>query len=119
MLGIRPADGLAHRYYEVGLEHLTFEVDRRDEVDEAHARCLSSGARIHFPPEEDRDVGDYYAFSPSTRRYPRGSVLLAASRDKAVGNRARCSRSATARDFGVPLSPPGKQIRSKRGHTPG
>jgi catechol 2,3-dioxygenase-like lactoylglutathione lyase family enzyme len=61
MLGIRPADGGAHRYYEVGLEHLAFEVDSRDEVDQAHARCLASGARIHFPPEEDRDVDDYYA----------------------------------------------------------
>ncbi len=61
MLGIRPADGGAHHYYEVGIEHLAFEVDRRDEVDEAHARCLSSGGRIHFPPEDDRDVEDYYA----------------------------------------------------------
>ena len=62
MLGIRPADGGAYRYYDVGLEHLAFEVDRRDEVDEAHARCLSRGAKVHFPPEEDRDVDDYYAF---------------------------------------------------------
>jgi catechol 2,3-dioxygenase-like lactoylglutathione lyase family enzyme len=62
MLGIRPADGGAHHYYEVGIEHLAFEVERRDEVDEAHARCLSRGARIHFPPEEYRDVPGYYAF---------------------------------------------------------
>jgi hypothetical protein len=45
-----PADGGAHRYYEVGIEHLAFEVDRRDEVDDAHARCLSGGAKIHFLP---------------------------------------------------------------------
>jgi catechol 2,3-dioxygenase-like lactoylglutathione lyase family enzyme len=44
-----------------GIDHLAFEVDGRDEVDDAHARCLSGGARIHFPPEEDRDVEDYYA----------------------------------------------------------
>ena len=62
MLGIRPADGGAHRYYEVGLEHLAFEVDRRDEVDDAYARCVSAGAKIHFPPEEDRDVEGYWAF---------------------------------------------------------
>jgi catechol 2,3-dioxygenase-like lactoylglutathione lyase family enzyme len=62
MFGIRPADGGAHRYYEVGIEHLAFEVDRRDEVDEAHERCLSGGAKIHFPPEEDRDVENYYGF---------------------------------------------------------
>jgi catechol 2,3-dioxygenase-like lactoylglutathione lyase family enzyme len=61
MLGIRPADGGAHRYYEVGIEHLAFEVDTRDEVDEAYARCLAAGGRIHFPPEDDRDVEDYYA----------------------------------------------------------
>jgi catechol 2,3-dioxygenase-like lactoylglutathione lyase family enzyme len=61
MLGIRPADGGAHSFYDVGIEHLAFEVDRRDEVDDAHARCLASGATIHYPPEEDRDVEDYYA----------------------------------------------------------
>jgi catechol 2,3-dioxygenase-like lactoylglutathione lyase family enzyme len=61
-LGIRPADGGAHHYYEVGIEHLAFEVDRREEVDEAYARCQSSGAKIHFPPEEDRDEPGYYAF---------------------------------------------------------
>jgi glyoxylase I family protein len=61
-LGIRPADGDAHRYYGVGIEHFAFEVDRREEVDEAHARCLASGANIHFPPEEDRDEPGYHAF---------------------------------------------------------
>jgi catechol 2,3-dioxygenase-like lactoylglutathione lyase family enzyme len=62
MLGIRRADGGAHRYYEVGIEHLAFEVDRRVEVEEAHSRCLADGARIHFPPQADRDVEGYYAF---------------------------------------------------------
>jgi catechol 2,3-dioxygenase-like lactoylglutathione lyase family enzyme len=62
MLGIRPADGGAHRYYGVGIEHFAIEVDRREEVDEAHARCLASGANVHFPPEEDSDVPGYYAF---------------------------------------------------------
>jgi catechol 2,3-dioxygenase-like lactoylglutathione lyase family enzyme len=61
-IGIRPADGGAHRYYEVGIEHLAFEVDRREEVDEAYARCRASGAKIHFPPEEDRDEPGYWAF---------------------------------------------------------
>jgi catechol 2,3-dioxygenase-like lactoylglutathione lyase family enzyme len=62
MLGIRPADRDGHRYYGVGIEHFAFEVDRREEVDEAHARCLASGANVHFPPEEDRDEPGYYAF---------------------------------------------------------
>ena len=62
MLGLRRADGGAHRYYEVGIEHLAFEVDSRDEVEEAHSRCQADGARIHFPPEEDRDVDGYFAF---------------------------------------------------------
>jgi catechol 2,3-dioxygenase-like lactoylglutathione lyase family enzyme len=62
MFEIRPADGGAHRYYEVGIEHLAFKVERRDEVDDAYARCVSSGAEIHFPPEEDRDEEGYYAF---------------------------------------------------------
>jgi catechol 2,3-dioxygenase-like lactoylglutathione lyase family enzyme len=61
MLGLRPADGGAHRYYDVGIEHLAFEADTREEVDAAHQRCVARGDRIHFPPEEDRDVPGYYA----------------------------------------------------------
>ena len=61
-LGLRPADGGAHRYYDVGIEHLAFEVDSRDEVDAAHERCAADGAHIHHPPEVDRDIDDYYAF---------------------------------------------------------
>jgi catechol 2,3-dioxygenase-like lactoylglutathione lyase family enzyme len=61
-LGLRPADGGEHHYYEVGIEHLAFEVERREDVDAAYERCLGCGARIHFPPEEDRDLDDYYAF---------------------------------------------------------
>lgn len=59
-LGLRPADGGTHTYYSVGVEHFAFEVDRRDEVDGAHARCLESGARVHHPPEEEGD--GYYPF---------------------------------------------------------
>ena len=62
MLGIWPADGGTHRFYEVGIEHLAFEVDEREEIDEAYGRYLSTGADIHCPPEEDRDVDGYYAF---------------------------------------------------------
>jgi catechol 2,3-dioxygenase-like lactoylglutathione lyase family enzyme len=58
-LGIRPADGGEHRYYGVGIEHIAFEVDRRDEVDEAHDRCIAAGGRIHYPPEPDGHVDDY------------------------------------------------------------
>ena len=61
-LGLRPADTGEHNYYHVGIEHLAFEVESRREVDEAYERCLAIGARIHCPPEEDRDVEDYYAF---------------------------------------------------------
>ena len=54
--GLRPADGGEHRYYEVGLEHVAVEVERRDEVDEAYARCLSSGSDISTSrPRDDRD----------------------------------------------------------------
>lgn len=71
MLGLRPADGGKHRYYDVGIEHLAFEVGGRSEVDEAHRRCLEAGAKVHFPPEEDRDVKGYYAlfvFDPDGMR---------------------------------------------------
>jgi catechol 2,3-dioxygenase-like lactoylglutathione lyase family enzyme len=59
--GIRPADGGEHRYYDVGIEHLAVLVDTREEVDSAHERCLELGARIHFPPQEDRDEPGYWA----------------------------------------------------------
>ena len=60
--GLRPADGGAHHYYGVGIEHLAFEVDDFAEVEAAHARCAERGDRIHFPPEEDRDIPGYRAF---------------------------------------------------------
>jgi catechol 2,3-dioxygenase-like lactoylglutathione lyase family enzyme len=60
LLGLRPADGGEHHYYDVGIEHLAFYVDTREEVDAAYQRCLEIGAHIHFPPEEDRDVEGYY-----------------------------------------------------------
>ena len=61
MLGLRPADEGEYRYYAVGIEHLAFEVDTREEVDAAYSRCLARKANVHFPPEDDRDVENYYA----------------------------------------------------------
>jgi glyoxylase I family protein len=61
MLGIRQADGGEYRYYAPGVEHIAFEVDEPGEVDAAHAHAVESGAKIHFPPEEDRDIKGYYA----------------------------------------------------------
>ena len=60
-LGFRRADGGEHSYYDVGLEHLAVAVDTRDELDGVHARCLEIGAKVHFPPEEDRDIPGYWA----------------------------------------------------------
>jgi catechol 2,3-dioxygenase-like lactoylglutathione lyase family enzyme len=59
-LGLRRADGGEHRYYDVGLEHLAFYVDTRGEVDATYRRCVEIGARVQFPPEEDRDLDGYY-----------------------------------------------------------
>jgi catechol 2,3-dioxygenase-like lactoylglutathione lyase family enzyme len=56
------ADGGPHRYYGVGLEHLAFEVDTREDVAAAHQRYSRRGDRIHHPPEEDSDISGYYAF---------------------------------------------------------
>ena len=62
--GLRPADGGVYRHYEVGIEHLAFEVDDRAEVDEAYQRCVSAGGKIQSPPEEHYvdDGEDYYGF---------------------------------------------------------
>lgn len=51
MIGLRRADGGAHRYHDVGLEHLAFSVDTRAAVDTTYRRCLEAGARIDFPPD--------------------------------------------------------------------
>jgi catechol 2,3-dioxygenase-like lactoylglutathione lyase family enzyme len=59
-LGLRPADGGEHHYYDVGLEHFAFYVDTREEVDAAYRCCLDLGVKVHFPPEEDRDIEGYY-----------------------------------------------------------
>jgi catechol 2,3-dioxygenase-like lactoylglutathione lyase family enzyme len=70
-LGFRLADGGEHRYYEVGLEHLAVTVDSRSEVDEAYARCLELGARVHFPPDHDSDIPGYwemFVFDPDGLR---------------------------------------------------
>jgi catechol 2,3-dioxygenase-like lactoylglutathione lyase family enzyme len=59
-LGLRPSDGGEYRYYEPGVEHIAFYVDTRAEVDEAYQRCLAMGVNVHFPPEQDRDLPDFY-----------------------------------------------------------
>lgn len=62
--GVRPADGGTYRHYDVGLEHIAFQVDTREEVDEAHQRCVAAGVRIESPPEEHYAYAgeDYYSF---------------------------------------------------------
>jgi hypothetical protein len=62
--GLRPADDHgAYRYHGIGIEHLAFEVDRADEVDEAYERCIAAGGKIQSPPERHyiQDGEDYYA----------------------------------------------------------
>ncbi len=69
-IGFRPADGGTHRHYEVGLEHFAFQVDTRQEVDDAHERCVAAGGRIESPPErhyaylDDQDYYAFFAFDP-------------------------------------------------------
>ena len=72
LLGLRQADGGVFRYYDVGMEHLAFVVDTREELEDAYARCLDLGAKIHFPPEEDRDIPGYwemFVFDPDGMRF--------------------------------------------------
>lgn len=60
-IGLRPADGGKHVYYDVGVEHIAFQVDEPQEVDDAYQRCLAMDAKVHHPPEEDNDIKGYYA----------------------------------------------------------
>jgi catechol 2,3-dioxygenase-like lactoylglutathione lyase family enzyme len=61
MLGLRRADGGEHHYYDVGIEHLAFFVERPEEVDETYERCLQHQVTIHFPPQAGRDHPGYWA----------------------------------------------------------
>ena len=61
-LGLRQADGGEHHYYDVGVEHIAVFVDSKEEVDATYERAVELGARIHFPPEWDRDEAEYWAF---------------------------------------------------------
>ena len=88
------AEHLERPCYDVGIEHLAFEVESRDDVDAAHERCLAHGARVHFPPQEDRDEEGYYAFfvfDPDGMRievfcWPQSVVTLAAQAAWGSGN---------------------------------
>jgi glyoxylase I family protein len=89
-LGLRPADGGDHRYYDVGIEHLAVFVESREEVDETYKRCLELGARIHFPPQEDRDEPGYWAvffFDPDGFRIEVAHWSGDPSRESAAGVR--------------------------------
>ena len=44
-----------------GFTHKFFRVARsREEVDDTYRRCVEAGARVHFSPEDDRDIPGYY-----------------------------------------------------------
>ena len=60
--GLRRADGGAYRYYGVGVEHIAFDVDTRDEVDGGARRAAGPARRSTSRREEDRDEPGYYAF---------------------------------------------------------
>ena len=59
-LSFRQASGGEHRYYDVGIEHFALSVDCHEELQEVYRRALGIGAKIHFPPEEDRDIPGYW-----------------------------------------------------------
>src|SRR3954451_11369654 len=48
-LGLRPADAGEYRYYGVGMEHLAFYVEKREDVDTAHGLPRRHGCD-HPPP---------------------------------------------------------------------
>ena len=60
--GLRPVDGGEHRSLRRGNEHVAFEVDRPDEVEEAYRRCVSAGGEIIAARDYVKDGENYYAF---------------------------------------------------------
>lgn len=61
-LGLRPADSGPYRYYGIGMEHLAFEVDRAEEVDEA----LSPSRAMAFSSVTRRMVREHRRSCSST-----------------------------------------------------
>ena len=106
-LGLRQADGGDYRYYEVGMEHLAFYVEKRDDVDAAHRFALETGVSIHFPPEEDKDIPLPDVRLRSRRPAHRGGVRPARARSTS----ARASRRLTPAS---PLDRGDRQRRSAR-----
>jgi catechol 2,3-dioxygenase-like lactoylglutathione lyase family enzyme len=80
VIGFRAADGGKHHYYDVGIEHLAVLVSNRQELEATYDRCLRLNVKIHFPPQEDRDIPGYWElffFDPDGFRievayYPEG-----------------------------------------------
>ena len=95
-IGLRQADGGEHRYYDVGIEHLAFEVEGRDEVDEAHARCLARARRSTSRPRR-------IATSPATTR---------SSSSTPTGSGSRCSAGRPTRR-GAGASPARAQRKAR------
>jgi len=100
LLGLRPADGGEHRYYEVGIEHIAFYVDTRAEVDQTYERSLAMGGTRPLPARAGpRSPGLLRAVRLRSRRHPRRGRLRGAGRGVRLGaalSRARstplCSR---------------------------
>jgi catechol 2,3-dioxygenase-like lactoylglutathione lyase family enzyme len=93
--GLRAADGGAHQYYGVGIEHIAFDVDTKDEVDDAYARATSSGAKIHYRPKR-------IATSRATTRSSR--LTPTASGSKCFPGRQCRDRSPHSRRDTAPLT---------------
>jgi catechol 2,3-dioxygenase-like lactoylglutathione lyase family enzyme len=86
-LGLRQADGGEYRYYDVGMEHLAFYVEKREDVDAAHRHALDMGMRIHFRQRRTRT-------SPASTR-------CSCSIPTACASRWRMARPSSIR-FGKP-----------------
>jgi catechol 2,3-dioxygenase-like lactoylglutathione lyase family enzyme len=100
-LGLRPADGGVYRYYEVGIEHLAFEVDTRDEVDEAYRRACPPTVRSSRHPSPTT--------SKTARTITRSSPLIpTASVSRSSAGRAR--RTATRDPAGWAAIAPGNTL---------
>jgi hypothetical protein len=84
-LGLRPADGGEHHYYDVGIEHLAVFVDSRHEVDDTHQRCVRLGANIPFRRRRtatNRAIGrcSSSTLTASASRWPTGRESVDSNR---------------------------------------
>lgn len=91
---------------------MAFYIDSKREVDAAYERCLEVGARIHYPPEGDRDIEGYHEHG---KRHFAAEVAALSGRQLKMGNTCSPKRRICSPKLGRPSMLHSAQARSVNG----